>query len=78
MIKHLIKHQSPDGRDDSPPGWWILLELLLVPLVAHSGGYHLVDDNPEPDWNKIKLNKVWGCLIRMSYLVERSGERDPV
>ena len=78
MIKHLIKHQSPDGRDDSPPGCWILLELLLVPLVAHGGGYQLVDDNPEPDWNKIKLNKVRGFLIRMSHLVERSGERGPV
>ena len=54
MFKQILvvgKHdyQSPDCRDDSLPGWWILLELLLVPLVAHGGRYQLVGHNPEPD-----------------------------
>ena len=59
MFKQILvvgKHdyQSPDCRDDSLPGWWILLELLLVPLVAHGSSYQLVDDNPEPNWNKVE------------------------
>ena len=54
MFKQILvvgKHdyQSPDCRDDSLPGWWILLELLLVPLVAHGGRHQLVGHNPEPD-----------------------------
>ena len=49
--------ESPDEGDDCLPGWWILLELPPVPPVAHGGGYQLVDDNPDPDWNKVRLEK---------------------
>ena len=49
-----MSSESPDGGDDSFPGWWILLELPpVVPAVAHGGGYQLVDDNPDPDWNTV-------------------------
>ena len=54
MMKQILVRRSPDGWDDGLPVWRILLELSPVPLVAHGSGYHLVDDNPEPDWNKVE------------------------